>query len=60
MYLIQEVFPILDRVRTECQVEFKDLEDVPNKEELVGKKLSIRLECNGKDVIGMFYYCSFF
>ena len=48
-------FPILDRVRTECQLDFRDLESVPHPEELTGKKMSIRLECNGNDVIGKIF-----
>jgi len=51
----QKDFPILDRVRTECQLDFRDLESVPHPEELTGKKMSIRLECNGNDVIGGFH-----
>eukprot|EP00088_Acartia_fossae_P071198 TRINITY_DN9727_c0_g1_i1.p1 TRINITY_DN9727_c0_g1~~TRINITY_DN9727_c0_g1_i1.p1 ORF type:complete len:386 (+),score=59.37 TRINITY_DN9727_c0_g1_i1:44-1201(+) len=48
----ENCIPLMDNVRVDAQVEFRDYEPLQRSEELDGKKLSIRLECHGDDVIG--------
>jgi len=44
--------PKLDRLTTESNFDFRGLEDLPNPQEMAGKKTKLRLECRGTDIIG--------
>jgi len=45
-------YPLLDRVRIDCPATIKNLDNLQNVNKLSGRKLTIRMECRGKDVIG--------
>jgi len=45
-------YPLLDRYRIDCPATIKNLDNLQNKNRLSGTKVTIRMECRGKDVIG--------
>ena len=44
----------MDRLRTECNFEFRGGAELEQPDRMAGKKIKITLECRGTDIIGRY------